>query len=230
MADTERPVTDATGTDPRQPSGPPEPPEARRTGETRRTDEARRRGGPAEAPAAPRTPEAPAARGTTEAAAGTPWPMEAPERHRPTGQTGPVEPATSATSAGSTATAAPGADTAGRAPDTAGPAALFAHEESDKLTLRLRQAVAAFVDEPRGSVEEADQVLEEIAARFTEAVARRRRTLRTSWQSPDKATGKSTGRSTDKQAEARPAVGADTEQLRLALRDYRELAERLLRV
>ncbi|MGX1548751.1 hypothetical protein ACWIFN_40985, partial [Streptomyces adustus] len=147
-----------------------------------------------------------------EAAAGVPGPAEAPERHR---RTGP---------------AAPGADTAGRTPDTAGPAALFAHEESDKLTLRLRQAVAAFVDEPRGSVEEADQVLEEIAARFTEAVARQRRTLRTSWQSPDEATEKATGRSTDKQAETRPAVGADTEQLRLALRDYRELAERLLRV
>ncbi|MFD7873272.1 hypothetical protein ACFV5G_03940 [Streptomyces sp. NPDC059766] len=200
-------MTDGTGTDARQPSGTPEPPEAP---ETRRTNETRRTAGTAGAtgaPVPPRPPEAPAApraTGTTGTTGTTEAPRaaEAPERH----------------------------------PDTAGPAALLAHNESDKLTLRLRQAVAAFVDEPRGSVEEADQVLEEIAARFTEAVARHRRTLRTSWQSPDKATGKSTGRSTDKAAD-QPAGGVtdtargnDTEQLRLVLREYRELAERLLRV
>jgi hypothetical protein len=56
-------------------------------------------------------------------------------------------------------------------------------------------------------VEEADHVLEELAARFTDAVARRRGTLRTSWQET-----------------------ADTEQLRLTLRDYREVTERLLRL
>ena len=61
---------------------------------------------------------------------------------------------------------------------------------------------------------EADQVLEEIAGRFAEAVTRRRRTLRSSWQDGDEAKGKGTH--------------PDTEQLRLALRDYRELAERLL--
>ena len=78
----------------------------------------------------------------------------------------------------------------------------------------MRHAVGGFVDEPRASVEEADHVLEELAARFTDAVARRRRTLRTSWQ----ATG------------AGENATADTEQLRLALRDYREMTERLLRI
>ncbi|WP_434091125.1 hypothetical protein [Streptomyces flaveus] len=88
---------------------------------------------------------------------------------------------------------------------------LMSHDESDKWTLRLQHAVAGFVDGPRESLEEADQVLEEVTARFTDAVTQRRRTLRTSWQT--------TG---DEKA--------DTEQLRLALRDYRELAERLLRI
>nr|WP_225859151.1 hypothetical protein [Streptomyces albicerus] len=88
---------------------------------------------------------------------------------------------------------------------------LLSRDEGDKWTLRLQHAVAGFVDGPRDSVEEADQVLQEVAARFTDAVTERRRTLRTSWQT----TGE------DK---------ADTEQLRLALRDYRELAERLLRL
>ncbi|MEU9322712.1 hypothetical protein AB0D91_02690 [Streptomyces canus] len=95
-------------------------------------------------------------------------------------------------------------------------AQLLPHEECDKLSTRLQHAVAGFVDEPRSAVEEADHVLEEVAARFTDAVKQRRRTLRNSWQTGD-------GGRDDK------AVGAgDTEQLRLALRDYRELTERLL--
>ncbi|MCD9872674.1 hypothetical protein [Streptomyces guryensis] len=99
---------------------------------------------------------------------------------------------------------APGRPT-GSTAATATTGRLLPHDECDKLELRLRQAVSGFVDGPRGSVEEADHVVEEIAGRFTEALTRRRRTLRMSWQD-----------------------GEDTEQLRLALRDYRNLAERLL--
>ncbi|MFC3345856.1 hypothetical protein ACFOOM_00075 [Streptomyces echinoruber] len=73
--------------------------------------------------------------------------------------------------------------------------------------------MTGFVDGPREAVQEADHVLEELASRFTEALAHRRRTLRTAWQSAD---------------EGGPATSTDTEQLRLALRDYRELAQRLL--
>ncbi|CAM5442936.1 hypothetical protein SVIOM342S_05462 [Streptomyces violaceorubidus] len=120
---------------------------------------------------------------------------------------------TSGITAGSPPAAAP-ADAPASAPASAvGP--LLASGESDRLGQRLHHAVAGFVDAPRASVEEADRVLEEIAARFTDAVAHRRRTLRTSWQ------------------EAGPDSGApstDTEQLRLALRDYRELADRLMRL
>ncbi|PNG20622.1 hypothetical protein [Streptomyces cahuitamycinicus] len=106
-------------------------------------------------------------------------------------------------------------------PAKAGPAKdrahLLAHDESDKLGSQLQHAVAGFVDGPRAAVEEADHVLEEIAARFTEAVTQRRRTLRHSWQSVEG-------------GESRSVSSADTEQLRLALKDYRELAERLLHV
>ncbi|WP_327655291.1 hypothetical protein [Streptomyces sp. NBC_00483] len=78
--------------------------------------------------------------------------------------------------------------------------------ERDELEGRLRHALTGFVDEPRAAVEEADHVLEDLTARLTETLASHRRTLRTSWQgTPD-----------------------DTEQLRQALRDYRETAERLL--
>lgn len=88
---------------------------------------------------------------------------------------------------------------------------LMPHDEGGKWALRLQDAVSGFVDEPRGSIEEADRVLQEVAERFADAVTRRRRTLRTSWQT--------TG-------DDKP----DTEQLRLALRDYRELTERLLKI
>jgi hypothetical protein len=94
-----------------------------------------------------------------------------------------------------------------RVPQDAENGSLLPHDESDKFSLRLQHAVTGFVDEPRSAVEEADHVLEEVAARFTEAVTKRRTALHGSWES------KSAG---------------DTEQLRLALRDYRELTERLL--
>ncbi|MFC8515569.1 hypothetical protein [Streptomyces sp. NPDC057257] len=97
--------------------------------------------------------------------------------------------------------------------DGSRPAArLLPHDECDKLELRLRNAVSGFVDGPQDAVREADQVVEEIAGRFADAVTRRRRALRTSWQDGNRS------------APEHP----DTEQLRLALRDYRELAERLL--
>jgi hypothetical protein len=113
--------------------------------------------------------------------------------------------------------ASTGTHNAGASTGTAGAAhgdgGLLPHEECDRFGQRLRHAVAEFVDEPRASVEEADRVLEEIAARLADAVAHRRRTLRTSWQDG---------------AEATRATSTDTEQLRLALRDYRELADRLM--
>ncbi|MFF5314075.1 hypothetical protein [Streptomyces massasporeus] len=109
----------------------------------------------------------------------------------------------------------------GTGPDKVGSAKnrahLLGHDDSDKFGSQLQHAVAGFVDGPRAAVEEADHVLEEIAARFTEAVTQRRRTLRHSWQSVEGGEGRSVS-------------SADTEQLRLALKDYRELAERLLHV
>ncbi|MER5397495.1 hypothetical protein [Streptomyces sp. NPDC002599] len=107
------------------------------------------------------------------------------------------------------------ADTRDRADDSAGrDERMLPLDEHDKFSLRMRHAVGGFIDGPQASVEEADHVLEELAGRFTEAVTRRRRALRTSWQSGGE------GRTTD----------PDTERLRLALRDYREMTERLLRL
>ncbi|MEZ3179728.1 hypothetical protein KYY02_13865 [Streptomyces pimonensis] len=96
-------------------------------------------------------------------------------------------------------------------------ARLLRLDDTDKFTAQLQHAVAGFVDTPRDAVQEADRALQELTERFTEAVTERCRTLRRSWQ----AGGADEGRT---------AAATDTEQLRLALRDYRELAERLLHV
>ncbi len=99
-------------------------------------------------------------------------------------------------------------------------ARLLADDTCDRLSAQLRQAVAGFVDRPRDAVEEADLVLHEITERLTDALTERRRALAQNWKAP--ASGD------PKKGDAAPA--ADTEQLRLALRDYRQLAERLLGV
>ncbi|MDT7844670.1 hypothetical protein [Streptomyces justiciae] len=98
---------------------------------------------------------------------------------------------------------------------------LLADEQCDKLSGELQHAMAGFVDGPRAAVEEADHVLEEVTSRFTDAMAQRRRTLRQSWQGAQHGDGKPM---------AEGGASGDTEQLRLALRDYRELTERLLKL
>ncbi|MCX4424536.1 hypothetical protein [Streptomyces mirabilis] len=98
----------------------------------------------------------------------------------------------------------------GTGPQGEGDGALLSHDACDKYALRMQHAVGGFVDGPRASVEEADHVLEELTTEFTDAMTRRRRNLRTTWQA------------------AGESDTADTEKLRLALRDYREVTERLL--
>ncbi|WP_433450029.1 hypothetical protein ACQPXS_16480 [Streptomyces sp. CA-142005] len=94
-------------------------------------------------------------------------------------------------------------------------APLLSHDETDLWEQRMRQLAVGFVDEPLSAVEQADHVLEEITGRFEEAVERRRRTLRRSWEASE---------------DRGPGSDTDTEQLRLALRDYQELAGRLLHI
>ncbi|MFF3245876.1 hypothetical protein ACFYWY_19535 [Streptomyces sp. NPDC002870] len=87
---------------------------------------------------------------------------------------------------------------------------LFPQGERDKLAIRLQQALNNFVENPRQAVEQADSAFDEVATHVMDTLAERRRVLRASWQ----------GQDTD----------AETEELRLALRQYREITERLLRM
>ncbi|MFF1381053.1 hypothetical protein [Streptomyces sp. NPDC058308] len=107
--------------------------------------------------------------------------------------------------------------------------ALYPPDARDKLTLRLQNAVNGFVDNPRTAVENADSVLEEAIADLTRTLTERRRTLRTSWESLPAEGAPGAPPPPEGAPPAEPPAG-DTEQLRLALRDYRETAERLLRL
>ena len=95
-----------------------------------------------------------------------------------------------------------------------GPAGqLLGVDERDRLGERLHHALASFVDSPHDSVVEAAELLEETERHLVAALRDRRIALRAGWQEDG-----DQGR-----------VSQDTEQLRLTLRTYREVTERLLR-
>ncbi|MYR98328.1 MULTISPECIES: hypothetical protein [unclassified Streptomyces] len=87
---------------------------------------------------------------------------------------------------------------------------LFAAEEREKFDARIHQAVAGFVENPRQAVQEADATFDEVVTGLTQALAERSRLLRT-----------------DRDGERSEA---GTEDLRIALQQYRDLTERLVRL
>ncbi|GAA2334387.1 hypothetical protein [Streptomyces cuspidosporus] len=159
---------------------------------------------PGAAPAAGTAGTAPGAATTPGAATGTPGP----------GTPGATGPASAAGPTGVGAPAAPGVAGATGADPEGPPFPVIPPSDHTELTERLRHVVSGFVDAPRGAVEEADRLLEELSARLTELLADRRRTLRDTW-SEDEADGTGTVR---------------TEELRLAMRGYRDVLERLLSI
>ncbi|MEV4949344.1 hypothetical protein [Streptomyces sp. NPDC053755] len=89
---------------------------------------------------------------------------------------------------------------------------LLGGTDRDRLGRRMHHALAGFVDSPRDSVAEAAEVLDEVERQLVASLQERRAALRKGWQPG--------GDSGDR--------GVDTEQLRLTLRTYREVTERLL--
>ncbi|MFG2895862.1 hypothetical protein ACGFZH_02210 [Streptomyces zaomyceticus] len=98
--------------------------------------------------------------------------------------------------------------------DGGGPAGqLLDDVDRDLLGRRLHRALAGFVDSPQGAVEEAAEVLAAAEETLIASLRDRRAALRAGWQDNGGPDG----------------PGHDTEQLRLTLRTYREVTERLLR-
>lgn len=170
---------------------------------------------PDRAPAGGRTDDRGDVRLGDRPAADGPGPMRAPS--------GPPRETAGDPAAGDTVGAAPPAPgAAGTAPDgraaasaptprhAGEPESLLGNGEREQLADRLQTATTTFVDSPRGAVQEADKVLDEAVRYLTEALDERHRLLRAALRG-----------SGDE---------GDTEELRLALRQYRELTERLLHV
>ncbi|MFF4804041.1 hypothetical protein ACFY1U_37640 [Streptomyces sp. NPDC001351] len=93
---------------------------------------------------------------------------------------------------------------------TPGPEPLLPPDEQDKVVQRLRHALNTFADAPLEALEEAESAYDEATAQLVNALAERRRLLRADWQDQDRET--------------------QSEQLRHALRQYREITQRLLHI
>jgi hypothetical protein len=86
---------------------------------------------------------------------------------------------------------------------------LFASDERDQLERRWNDVQARFVDEPRGSVEEANTLVDELMQRLVSSFSEERARLEEQWDRGDEVT---------------------TEDLRVALQRYRSFFGRLLEV
>ncbi|MFJ4856179.1 hypothetical protein [Streptomyces sp. NPDC088730] len=96
--------------------------------------------------------------------------------------------------------------------DTAAPAnrPLFREGDQEKLALRLQQAVTEFVENPLRAVEEAEGTFDAAVDGLAHALKERRREI-------------------DVQQQGKES-GTRTEELRIALQQYRDLTERLLKI
>jgi hypothetical protein len=86
---------------------------------------------------------------------------------------------------------------------------LFSTDEAEEFRQRWSSIQAAFVDEPRQAVENADRLIAQTMKRLAEIFANERQTLEHQWDQGD---------------------NVSTEELRVALRRYRSFFSRLLRV
>jgi hypothetical protein len=89
------------------------------------------------------------------------------------------------------------------------PVSLFTEDEARDFRKRWEQVQTEFVDEPRGSVEKADQLVASTIKRLAEVFANERSRLEHEWAKGD---------------------NVSTEDLRQALRKYRSFFDRLLAV
>ena len=90
-----------------------------------------------------------------------------------------------------------------------GPEPLLAVGERDRIVRRLGHAVNTFADAPAEALEEAENAFDDATEALVNALTERRRVMREGWQDRDPET--------------------QSAELRLALREYREITGRLLR-
>ncbi|MFE2886372.1 hypothetical protein ACUXZZ_23420 [Streptomyces graminifolii] len=97
---------------------------------------------------------------------------------------------------------------------TPGPEPLLPSGERDQVLQRLRHALNTFADTPRDALQEAESAYDEATAHLVSALAARRDLLRAAWA--------------DQDPEAH--AESESEEFRNALRQYREITQRLLQL
>ncbi|MFI1030627.1 hypothetical protein [Streptomyces sp. NPDC020951] len=95
-------------------------------------------------------------------------------------------------------------------PTAPGSEPLLPSADRDEIVLRLRHVLNTFADTPREALEEAESAYDETTAQLVTALAERRRLLRAGWEEQD--------------------PGTRSDELRNALRQYREVIQRLLQL
>ncbi len=160
---------------------------------------------------APADPNAPApATGDVGATAVTPETTAVPDAAADSTATTATTPATTTTSEPTTGAPVPGAPGTGSTTGVqAASAPLVSH--GAELHDDWARIQSSFVDDPRGSVSQAADLVSQVTNSLVSALQEREQTLRGSW---------------DKQSDQ----GPDTENLRNALRDYRAFFEMLTKV
>lgn len=106
-----------------------------------------------------------------------------------------------------------------------GPEPLLPSDEQDKIVRRLQHAINTFADTPIKALEEAESAYDEAIAQLVNALAERRSLLRAAWQDQDPET-----RHAETQSAESRSTETHSDELRLALRQYREITQRLLRL
>lgn len=102
---------------------------------------------------------------------------------------------------------------------TPGPEPLLPSGERDKVLQRLRHALNTFADTPRDALQEAESAYDEATAQLVAALAARRELLRAAWAEQD----------SESPSDPAPSE-SDSEEFRNALRQYREITQRLLQL
>ena len=96
-----------------------------------------------------------------------------------------------------------------RAEAVAAPIPLFSESEMEEFRSQWSKIQTCFVDEPRGTVKDADKLVAAVMQRLAEGFAKERSGLEKQWDNGD---------------------NVSTEDLRLALQRYRSFFDRLLKL
>ncbi|WP_406458332.1 hypothetical protein OH768_28680 [Streptomyces sp. NBC_01622] len=105
---------------------------------------------------------------------------------------------------------------------TPGPEPLLPPAEREQVLQRLRHALNTFADTPRDALAEAESAYDEATAQLVSALAARRELLRAAWAEQDIAAPTDAAEPAD--------LTSQSDELRHALRQYREITQRLLQL